>query len=404
MNTKTLIDTAVINSTTAGRKGLADRLFAHWFNRLVYAQIWEDPVVDLAALELQPGARILTISSGGCNALAYLMADPAAVHAVDLNATHLAMLEIKKTALRCLPTYPDVLAFLGDADQADNRQRYHQHIAPNLDGVTRRYWEARGISGRRRYHYFTTGAYRKGLLGDFIGLAHVFSRCLGGNLQKMTTAKSHDEQQALYDQHVAPLFQNWLVRFLSRQPMALYSLGIPPSQFDAIARDAGGDVTADFAERMRRLACDWPIAENCFAGQAFGRRYDTATQSALPMYLQAEHHSAIRERIDRVHAHHTTLTAFLHQQPAQSMDAYLFLDAQDWMDAAQLIELWQEVTRTAKPSARVVFRTGGSVSPLERTLPTTILQGWKTDPARNAALFRQDRSAIYGGLHLYHRC
>lgn len=61
MSTKTLIDSAVINSTTQGRKGWSDRLFAHWFNRLVYAQIWEDPVVDLEALQLKPGAQVLSI-------------------------------------------------------------------------------------------------------------------------------------------------------------------------------------------------------------------------------------------------------------------------------------------------------------------------------------------------------
>ncbi|MBX9869044.1 MAG: DUF3419 family protein, partial [Burkholderiaceae bacterium] len=62
MNTKSLVDAAVLNSTTAGRKGFADRLFAHWFSRLVYAQIWEDPRSDLDALQLKPGATILTIS------------------------------------------------------------------------------------------------------------------------------------------------------------------------------------------------------------------------------------------------------------------------------------------------------------------------------------------------------
>ena len=52
MSSKALIDSAVFNSTTSGRKGLADKLFAHWFSRLVYAQIWEDPQSDLDALQL----------------------------------------------------------------------------------------------------------------------------------------------------------------------------------------------------------------------------------------------------------------------------------------------------------------------------------------------------------------
>lgn len=403
MNTKALIDTAVINSTTTGRKGLADRLFAHWFNRLVYAQIWEDPVVDLKALDLRPGAHILTISSGGCNALAYLAAQPGAVHAVDLNAAHLATLKLKAAALRHLPAYDDVLAFLGDASGRDNLGRYRQHIAPHLDAETRGYWEARSLSGRPRYHYFARHFYRHGLLGDFIALGHLLVRLFGGNLARLAEAGSLAEQRELFARHVAPAVNNRLLRWLANRPMALYSLGIPPAQFEALKQDAPEGMHALLIERLRRLACDYPIAGNCFAGQAFARRYDTTRQAALPMYLQAQHYATIRAGLDQLHTHHTTLTEFLREQPRESMDAYLFLDAQDWMDAAQLTALWREVTRTAVPGARVVFRSGGSTSPLEAVLPEDILDQWHTDPARNRALHARDRAAIYGGVHCYER-
>jgi len=54
------------------RRDRLDRVFAFWFRRLVYTQIWEDPEADLAALQLPLGSTIVTISSGGCNALSYL--------------------------------------------------------------------------------------------------------------------------------------------------------------------------------------------------------------------------------------------------------------------------------------------------------------------------------------------
>ena len=403
MTTKALIDAAVLNSTTTGSKGLADRLFALWFNRLVYAQIWEDPLSDLAALQLKEGAHILTISSGGCNSLAYLSANPGAVHAVDLNAAHLATLDIKRTALRHLPSYDDALAFLGNADASENAARYEKWIAPHLSEDTRDYWEGRDLLGRKRYRYFTDHFYRHGLLGNFIGFSHSLVRLLGGNLGKVAQATSLEEQQAAFDKYVAPIFDNALIRFLSNRPAVLYSLGIPPSQFDAIRRDAEGGMSANFRERMRRLACDWPIQENCFAMQAFARRYDTNVQSSLPLYLQREHYESIHSQIDQLHLHHTTLTDFLHDQPHHSLDAYLFLDAQDWMDQAQITALWEEVTRTAATGARVVFRTGGTTSPLERMLPAKLLAAWRTDTEQNRHLHATDRSAIYGGMHLYER-
>ncbi len=66
---------AVHRSGQWSRAGLLERLFTLLFSGLVYPQIWEDPVVDLAALELGPDKRVIAIASGGCNVLSYLTAD-----------------------------------------------------------------------------------------------------------------------------------------------------------------------------------------------------------------------------------------------------------------------------------------------------------------------------------------
>ena len=72
-----LLSDAVYGHRSEGQVGLLDRLFARWFERLVYTQIWEDPVCDLEAMQVESHHRIITIASAGCNALAYLLADPA---------------------------------------------------------------------------------------------------------------------------------------------------------------------------------------------------------------------------------------------------------------------------------------------------------------------------------------
>ena len=105
MNTQLIAD-AVRNSRSDAEATIWDRLFAFWFRRLVYTQIWEDPEADLAALQLPLGSTIVTISSGGCNALSYLTARPAQVYAVDLNEAHLSLLELKLAGLRACPITP----------------------------------------------------------------------------------------------------------------------------------------------------------------------------------------------------------------------------------------------------------------------------------------------------------
>jgi S-adenosylmethionine-diacylglycerol 3-amino-3-carboxypropyl transferase len=84
MSTQLIAD-AVFNRPDSNEATIWDRLFTVWFQRLIYNQIWEDPEADLAALELAPNATLVTISSAGCNALSYLVANPKQVYAADLN-------------------------------------------------------------------------------------------------------------------------------------------------------------------------------------------------------------------------------------------------------------------------------------------------------------------------------
>jgi S-adenosylmethionine-diacylglycerol 3-amino-3-carboxypropyl transferase len=98
-----------------------------------------------------------------------------------------------------------------------------------------------------------------------------------------------------------------------------------------------------------------------------------------------------------------SMTDFLAARPAASHDAYVLLDAQDWMAAGPLNALWREIGRTARPGARVIFRTAGSSSPLPLALEPALLAPWRYEEARSAELLERDRSAIYGGFHLYRR-
>ncbi len=73
------------------------------------------------------------------------------------------------------------------------------------------------------------------------------------------------------------------------------------------------------------------------------------------------------------------------------------------MTPAMLGALWTEIDRTAAPGARVIFRTAAPDSPLERQLPPSLLEDWVYERERSAELHARDRSAIYGGFHLYRK-
>lgn len=398
-----LIARAVLQGRKIGTRGLLDRMFAAWFQNFVYNQIWEDPDVDLEALCLDRASRVVTIASGGCNVLNYLLADPASIVAVDLNPAHIALTRLKLAAVRHLPDHETFFRLFGLADTPLNLRVYARHLRPHLDAETRAFWEGRAPLIGRRINYFAKGLYRGALLGRFIGAAHRSARLLGGDPARLLTATSLEEQRRIFDETIGPLFDRKMIRAVCKLPVSFYSLGIPPAQFEALRRDSNGEMVELFRERVRRLACDFPISQNYFAWQAFGRGYDNHRREAVPPYLRTESFPVLRGRADRVDTRLISMTEFLAAEPAESCDAYVLLDAQDWMGPPQLNALWEQICRTARPGARVIFRTAGSESPLPPALAPQFLAPWDYDEERSRALFLRDRSAIYGGFHLYRK-
>ena len=69
---KKFLKDAVQPDTAISKRGILDRGFTLFFGGFVYPQIWEDPEVDLPAMKIDSGSRIMTIASGGCNVMNYL--------------------------------------------------------------------------------------------------------------------------------------------------------------------------------------------------------------------------------------------------------------------------------------------------------------------------------------------
>jgi S-adenosylmethionine-diacylglycerol 3-amino-3-carboxypropyl transferase len=399
-----LLDRAAHQRPATTKRGALERLFTLMFQGFVYNQIWEDPDVDLKALALKPHHRLLTIASGGCNVLNYLAADPAKIVAVDLNSNHVALTRLKVAALANLPGYDAFFRFFGEADDKANRNAYDDFLAPRLDDETRAYWEQNIPLRGRRINMFARNLYHYGLLGRFIGILHAVAKLHGKKLEPILGARSRAEQRTLFERHIAPLFDSRSVRMLSKSPVSLYALGIPPAQYDELVAATNGDAIAVLRERVERLACDFPIEDNYFAWQAFGRSYDLEKREAVPAYLRRDTYEVIRTRTDRVSVHHASLTDFLAGQPAQSLHRYVLLDSQDWMSPEQASALWREIDRTADSrDARVIFRTAGTESPLPRKLLPELLAPWHYLEAESRAWHAQDRSSIYGGFHVYVR-
>ena len=406
--TETVADKKLLKKAVLGdgnkvttKRGFQERMFTMAFSGFVYPQIWEDPEVDIPAMKIDKTTRIMTICSGGCNMMNYLTENPASVTAVDLNPHHVALGRLKIAALKHLPDYDSFFLFFGCADDPKNIANYDKYIAPNLDSYTREYWEKRAFRFGRRINMFKKNLYKFGLLGKSIAAVHLVAKIYGQNPRDLLKARTMDEQKVIFDRTLGPLFEKRFVKKMCGKPESLYGLGIPPSQFDELNESAEGDMASLLKARLERMACQFPIQDNYFAWQAFGRGYDRESRVAVPRYLKQENYDKLKANIDSAQVVHSTITEYLDAQGANSVDAFVFLDAQDWMNEEQLNDLWEGVLRSATDGARVIFRTAGEISPLTDALKDDTLSPWEYDDSLAAPRNEEDRSSIYGGFHTY---
>jgi S-adenosylmethionine-diacylglycerol 3-amino-3-carboxypropyl transferase len=400
MNTQLIAD-AVRNSRTAGEATVWDRLFAFWFRRLVYTQIWEDPEADLAALQLPLGSTIVTISSGGCNALSYLTAQPAQVYAVDLNEAHLSLLKLKLAGVRACAGYSEFWQFFGDAASPANSRLYRERLRPVLDADARAYWDKRNVIGRPRHAYFTDGFYRHGMLGRFIGFAHVLAKLARIDLSALLNGKPDASERVEALDRLHRLFHSPLARLITGTPALLFSLGIPPQQ--RVLLGGGAPLNEVLHERLLRLINGHPNETNYFAWQALHRSYPGPGDRCLPPYLQRSQFERMRNGAGLIIPVHANLRLFLESLPARELDAVVLLDSQDWMAPDEIGALWNAIDRAGSDNVRVIFRTAGVESPLESPELASLREIWHRDEERSAIGFVQDRSGIYGGFHCYGR-
>ncbi|MBN9252267.1 MAG: DUF3419 family protein [Mesorhizobium sp.] len=392
---------AVYQNKALSKAGLSERLFALAFSGLVYPQIWEDPEIDIEAMQLGEGHRVVAIASGGCNLLAYLTRLPARIDAVDLNAAHIALNRMKLAALRHLPSHADFFRFFGTTDNPHNSHAYDRFVAPNLDPVSRHYWERRNWRGKRRIDVFNANFYRSGLLGLFIAAGHKAAKLHGIDPSEIMNAKSLAEQRRFFDEKLAPVFDRPWVKWATSRKSSLFGLGIPPAQYDALLTSGDGSMAGVLRARLEKLACDFPLQDNYFAWQAFARHYPAENEAALPLYLEQRNHGLLRENTGNIAIHHANMIDFLAEKDAGSVDRFVLLDAQDWMIDDLLNRLWTEITRTASAEARVIFRTAAEPSLLPGRLSPALLDEWAYEEKASLDFSRRDRSAIYGGFHLY---
>ncbi len=255
------------------------------FDRIRYAQCWEDADVLLSGLAIRPGDTCVGIASAGDNCLAMLTADPARVVAVDLNPTQLACLELRVAAYRRLD-HAGLLRLIGSRP-GDDRAALYQACRNDLSEPVRGFWDANpeviagGIGGAGKFeNYFR--------LFRTWALPLVHRR---GTVRTLLQPRSPAERAAFY----AERWDTWRWRLLFRIFFSRFVMG-RSGRDPAFFRYVEGSVGDRILTRTRHALAVLDPSANPYLHWIL-----TGTHGEhLPLALRPEHFATIRARLDRL--------------------------------------------------------------------------------------------------------
>lgn len=309
------------------------------FDLIRYANVWEDADLLCAALRPAPGRRMLSIASAGDNAFA-LLADGAEVVAADLSPAQLALVDLKRAAIRRLG-HAEALAFLGARPSADRRPVYEQ-LERDLAEQTREFW-------REHLDDVADGVIHHGKFEDYFRL---FRQRILPLVHRRSTVLEllRERDEAGRDRFYDETWDTWRWRLLFRiffSRFAMGRLGRDPEFF----RYVEGSVAERILGRTRYALTVLPPQDNPYIGYILTGSFP----GALPRYLRPEVFAAAKKGIDRLTLFEGSIeeAAAAHRGPG--FDGFNLSDLFEYIDPENSAALYGRLLETARPGARFAY-------------------------------------------------
>ena len=370
-------------------------VFRHVHNsNLIYNTAWEDPRLDRQLMQLGADSRVVMITSAGCNALDYLLDNPAEIHAVDMNYRQNALLELKQALIR-KGEFTNLFEMFGFGSHAEYATVYAA-VRDMLSEPAQKYWDKRitffnPTTLKKSFYYNGTSGIAAYLMGNALFKLRPNVKNFATCLLDARSLQEQREAYELFEREVWGPFSNWLLR----QPTLMTLLGVPRPQIKLIQDSYPGGLTSYVKDKLRHVFTELPIADNYF-----WRVYMTGsyTLGCCPNYLKQENLPALQSRVDRLKSYTTTLSGFLREYPGKYTH-FVLLDHQDWLaahDTEALRDEWELILANSAPGAKILMRSAGVNLDF---VPEAIRSRVRFFPEVTEALHQQDRVGTYGSLH-----
>jgi S-adenosylmethionine:diacylglycerol 3-amino-3-carboxypropyl transferase len=350
-------------------------------DRLFFAQVREDPLLEIEALSPLSDARVVVVSSGGCTAFSLLAAGAKEVVAVDLNSTQNHLVELKVVALRRLLN-PELMSFLGVAPgTARRRARTYAVLRPHLSDEAVKYWDRNeALIGRGVLNCGVSERFIAAVVG-VVKLA-IHDR---GRIERLLSLESIEEQREFFTRE----WNTWRWKLLF--PLLLnrwtFNRTYDPGFFREVENPS---FAAHFRGLIEHALCDVPVRTNYFLHQMLAGAYPDQAPGALPPYLDPSRREFLRSRLQQLQLVDAGYAEYLATCEDDSVDALALSNICEWLDQCGIDDLFEQVVRVARPGARVCFRNFVGHTSIPERFRSTLVE----DPARGEKAILRDRSCL----------
>ena len=346
------------------------------FSFIRYAQCWEDTDIVLEAMNINPGDKCLSIASAGDNSLAMLAKRPGKVVALDLNASQLALLELKAAAFKYL-RHEEMLVLLGYRT-GQSRTELFELIENNLSTSTRQYW--RTNIGDIEFGVASIGKFEKyfAIFRKFV-LPLVHSQ---NTVDELLQWKSREQRAKFFETQWNTFRWRTLFKvFFSQTVMGL--LGRDPSFFHY----AEGGLSEALLKWTKKSLVDQNPTNNPYLHWILKGEFG----SVLPNFLRKENFAAIKANIDNLEWHQLSLEEYLSTHPDERFNSFNLSDVFEYVSETNYKTMLKLIADASHPQAKVVYwnmmaqRTAKAAG-VERMQPLTAL---------SKALFAENKTFFY---------
>jgi S-adenosylmethionine-diacylglycerol 3-amino-3-carboxypropyl transferase len=309
------------------------------FDLIRYANVWEDADLLCDALSPAPGRRILSIASAGDNAFA-LLAGGAEVVAADLSPAQLALVDLKRAAIRRLG-HAETLAFLGARPSQDRRPVYEK-LERDLSARTREFW-------REHLDDITDGVIHQGKFEDYFRL---FRQRILPLVHRRSTVLEllRERDEAGRVRFYQETWDTWRWRLLFRIFFSRFTmgrLGRDPEFF----RYVEGSVAERILERTRYALTVLDPHANPYIESILTGSFN----NALPRYLRPGIFAEVKKGIDRLTLFEGSVEEAAAAHRGTGFDGFNLSDIFEYIDPENSATIYGRLLDVARPGARFAY-------------------------------------------------